>query len=438
MLIYVLLILGFILLNGLFAMSEIAIVGARRARLTQMAEEGHRGAARALQLSMEPSRFLATVQVGITAIGILSGAVGERQIASRLQERLATWPVIAPFAEELSLVVIVVALTYVSLILGELVPKRLALTRPEIIASLIATPMSMLAAAGRPVVHVLSRSTDFVLGLFRLTSVPGSGITSEEIKVLIEQATREGVFEAREQELVTNVLDLNERTVGSILTPRSEVVFIDLRVPFDENRGTLTRSPHSVLPVCDGGLDHVVGVVRATDILQKSLAGGPVDFKSMAQPALFVPQSVSLMKLLEQFKRMHLPVAIVIDEFGDVEGLVSLTDVVSAIVGDLPVEPGQEPSIVQREDGSWLVDGSLDIDTVRRAVGWESGDDEDAGEYRTLGGFAMFELGRVPKTGDVFSRDGYRFEVVDMDGNRVDRVLVGPDARDAAPGARPS
>ena len=425
MLTYVFLLLGFILLNGLFAMAEIAIVGSRRVRLAQMAEEGHRGAARALQLSAVPSRFLATVQVGITAIGILSGAVGERQIASRLRDWLAAWPLIAPYAEEISLVVIVIALTYASLIFGELVPKRLALTRPEVIASLVGTPMSMLATAARPIVFVLSRSTDLVLGLLRVKAATGPAITSEEIKVLIEQGTREGEFEPSEQELMTNVLNLDDRTVGAILTPRSEVVFIDVRQSFERNREILATSPHAILPVCDGGLDHVIGVARATDILGVVLDGGAVDFAHVAQPALFVPQSISLMKLLEHFKRTHLTVALVIDEFGDVEGLVSLTDVVSAIVGDLPVEPGEEPTIVQREDGSWLVDGSEDIETVRRVLQWESAEGEGDNEYRTLGGLAMYALGRVPKTGDVFRRDGYRFEVVDMDGNRVDRVMVG-------------
>ena len=424
MLTYVLLLLGFILLNGLFAMSEIAIVGSRRARLTQMAESGHRGAARALQLGAVPSRFLATVQVGITAIGILSGAVGERQIASRMREWLATFPLIAPYAEEISLVVIVVTLTYASLIIGELVPKRVALTRPETIASIIAPPMLMLATIGRPIVYILSRSTDLILSLLRIKAVDEPAITLEEIKVLIEQGTREGVFEQSEKELVTNVLNLDDRTVGSILTPRSEVVFIDVRQSFERNREVLAQSPHSILPVCDGGLDHVVGVARATDILKHVLDGSSVDFAMVAQSALFVPGSITLMTLLEHFKRSHLSVALVIDEFGDVEGLVSLTDVVSAIVGDLPSEPGEEPTVVRREDGSWLVDGGADMPTVRRTIEWEEANEEEADQYRTIGGLAMFALGRVPKTGDVFRREGYRFEVVDMDGNRVDRVLV--------------
>jgi putative hemolysin len=224
---------------------------------------------------------------------------------------------------------------------------------------------------------------------------------------------------------MTNVLNVDQRHVGSVLTPRSDIVYLDVRDPIEANREKLRGAEHAVLPLCDGGLDHVLGFVRATKVLEQVLDTGVLDLQSLAEPALYVPETMTLMKLLEQFKRTHLPLALVVDEFGDVDGLVTLTDVIAAIVGDLPSEPGEEPTIVRREDGSWLMDGSLDIDTVLRALDDDSWlTDEDRQHYHTLGGLAMLALGRVPRTGDVFERDNYRFEIVDMDGNRVDRLLV--------------
>jgi putative hemolysin len=421
----ILLVFVLILLNGVFALSEIAIVSSRRARLVQLAESGRPGARAALQLAAEPTRFLSSVQVGITSIGILSGAIGEAAIATRLGAYFAQVPALEPYAHALALGLMVVVLTYVSLIVGELAPKRFALTNPEAIASIIARPMQILAAAGRPLVAVLSASTEALLRLFRVRQVKGPAVTAEEIKVLLEQATKEGIFEAAEHELMTNVLNLDDRHVGTVLTPRADVVYIDVRDTIDRHREKLRGDLHMVLPLCDGGLDRVLGFVRATRVLEQLLDTGAVDLPALAEPALFVPETMTLMTLLEQFKRTHLPVALVVDEFGDVEGLVSLTDVIAAIVGDLPTEPGEEPAIVRREDGSWLIDGGVDLDTVVRTVGMGSLlNDEDRRHYHTLGGLAMLALGRVPKTGDVFERNDYRFEIVDMDGNRVDRVLV--------------
>jgi putative hemolysin len=420
-----LLVFVLILLNGLFAMSEIAIVSSRRVRLLQMAEEGNVGAQRALQLSSEPTRFLSSVQVGITSIGILNGAIGEAAVVTRLNGWFEQVPALAPYAHPLAMSTMVVVLTYVSLIVGELVPKRLALTHPELIASIIAGPMQILATAGRPLVLLLSVSTEAILRLLRIGQVKQPAVTIEEIKVLFEQGAEEGVFEPSEHEMMTNVLNLDQRHVGSVLTPRSDIVYLDVRDPIEANRGKLRGAEHTVLPLCDGGLDHVLGFVRATKVLEQVLDTGVLDLQSLAEPALYVPETMTLMKLLEQFKRTHLPLALVVDEFGDVEGLVTLTDVIAAIVGDLPSGPGEEPTIVKREDGSWLMDGSLDIDTVLRTLDDDSWlTDEDRQHYHTLGGLAMLALGRVPRTGDLFERGSYRFEIVDMDGNRVDRLLV--------------
>jgi putative hemolysin len=424
-----LLVLVLVLLNGLFAMSEIAIVSSRRARLVQMADVGSSGAQRALELSSEPTRFLSSVQVGITSIGILNGAIGEAAVVTRLNAFFLQVPSLAPYAHVLAMGTMVVGLTYVSLILGELVPKRLALTHPERIASIIARPMQVLSTAARPLVLLLSVSTETILRVLRVRQVKTPAVTVEEIKVLVEQGAEEGVFEPTEQELVTNVLNLDQRQVGSVLTPRSTVDYLDVRDSVETNRERLRSAQHNVLPLCDGGLDHVLGFVRATKVLEQVMGSSALDLPSLAEPALYVPETMSLMKLLEQFKRTHLPLALVVDEFGDVEGLVSLTDVTEAIVGDLPSEPGEEPLIVRREDGSWLMDGSLDIDTVLRTLDDDSLlTDEDRQHYHTLGGLAMLALDRVPRTGDIFERGPFRFEIVDMDGNRVDRLLVGRTA----------
>jgi len=419
------LVLFLVLLNGLFAMSEIAIVSSRRARLMQLADGGSAGARQALTLSAQPTRFLSSVQVGITSIGILNGAIGDGAIANGIRASLEQVPAVAAYAEGISLAVMVVALTYVSLILGELVPKRLALTHPEAIASAISRPMDVLARIGRPIVWLLSISTDTILRLFGVRGSKQPAVTIEEIKVLLEQGAEEGSVERSEHEMVTNVLNLDDRHIGAVLTPRSEVVYLDVRSSLEEIRATLRQDPYAVVPLCDGGLDRVLGFVRSARVFEQLLDRQSLDLPGLAEPALFVPETMTLMKLLEQFKRTHLPVALVVDEFGDVEGLVSLADVTASIVGDVTAEPGEEPMVVKREDGSWLLDGGLDVDSVVRTLDAPSLiDDDDRQHYHTLGGFMMLGLGRVPRTGDVFERGGFRFEVVDMDGNRVDRVLV--------------
>lgn len=416
-----------ILANGALALSEIAIVSARRARLVGMIEEGNHGAARALELAAEPTRFLSTVQVGITSIGILSGAIGEATLVQPLQQALASRGVDETYADPLALGMVVLGLTYVSLIVGELVPKRLALSNPERIASLIAAPMQVLSRLGRPLVHLLSASTDLVLRLLRMPQEPRAAVSVEEIKVLLEQSTSAGVLEPGEQEMMTNVLGLDDRHVAGVLTPRADVVFLDVQEPAEVNRKRIRQEPHDLLPLCDGGLDHVIGVVRARRLLQEVMAGQPLDLRALAEPALFVPETLSLMGLLEEFRRTGLPAALAVDEFGAVEGIVSLTDVVTSIVGAVPSDGVQESAVVRREDGSWLIDGAVDLAVLVRTLGDPVLANPQGGQhYHTLGGLAMAMLGRVPHVGDVFSRGHYRFEVVDMDGHRVDRVLATP------------
>jgi len=419
------LLLLLILINGIFAMSEIALVSSRRPRLQQLASEGHAGARLALSLADDPTRFLSTVQVGITSIGILSGAVGESAIALHVQGWLTRFPTLSPYAEGLSLAIMVVSLTYVSLILGELVPKRLGLTSPERIASLVAGPMSILSAVGRPLVHLLSASTDLVLRLLRVSRTAQPSTSDEEIKLLMAQGAEEGVFAPSEQAIVSNVLHLDDRYVGAILTPRADVTFLDLTRSWQENARVLEASPHSVIPLCRGSLDEVTGVVRSSAILGHLLRGETIDLQALASPALFVPRTTTLMDLLQQFKQTHLPVALVVDEFGGINGLVSLTDVTAAIVGELPETKGDDPWIVRRDDGTWLVDGAAEVTQLEQALQVTiAAEDEERLHYHTLGGLAMYALGRVPRTGDAFERGRVRFEVVDMDGHRVDRVLV--------------
>ncbi|MBP1636908.1 MAG: hypothetical protein H6Q10_3482 [Acidobacteria bacterium] len=435
-----LLVLVLILINGAFALSELAIVGSRRLRLARLADTGNTGARRALALASEPTRFLSSVQIGITTIGILSGALGQATIAAKLRAHLELIPPVAAYAQPLSLAVVVVAITCASLILGELVPKRLALTSPERIASVIARPMQWVAAVGRPLVWFLSVSTDAIVRLVGARRIARATITVEEIRMLIAQGTEEGVLEPGEHEMVTNVLNLDERRIGAVLTPRSEVVYLDVREPLERNLRTLREHPHTVLPLCDGSLQRVLGFVRAARVLEAILAGTLSDLRALVEPAAFVPETATLMTLLEQFKRIHLPAALVVDEFGDVQGIVSFTDVMATIVGELPAHPDGEPLVVQREDGSWLVDGGLDMDTAVKAFGDDSFlTDEDRQIYNTLGGLAMLALERVPRTGDVFERGHYRFEVVDMDGNRVDRLLVSrvPRAEAGGPDRQP-
>jgi putative hemolysin len=420
-----LLLIGLIVANGALALSEIAIVSSRRVRLTGMIEAGNRGASRALQLASDPTRFLSSVQVGITSIGILSGAIGEATMARHVRHTLELVPAIAPYAQTLSLAIVVVSITYVSLIIGELVPKRVAMTDPEKIAAVIAGPMQLLAKLGRPIVYVLSVSTDVVLKVLRVRKVTRAALTIEEIKVLLEQSTTEGVLEPGEREMMTNVLNLDERHVAGVLTPRSDIVFLDVRDSVEVNRARMREEPHDILPLCDGGLDHVVGIVRTRRVLEELLANRTVNLPALAEASLFVPETMTILRLLEEFRRTNLSAALVVDEFGEVEGIVSLTDVVTSIVGELPVDKRDEPMIVKRDDGSWLLDGALDLSTLVRTLDDTSLVTEEDGEhYHTLGGLAMASLGRVPKTGDLFNRGRYGFEIVDMDGNRVDRILA--------------
>lgn len=417
--------LALILVNGVFAMAEMAVVSSRKTRLRRLAHAGQPGAARALDLAEDPGRFLSTIQVGITTIGVLAGAIGEAGIAGAIEEGLRQVPVLAPHADQVALLLMVVAVTYVSLIVGELVPKRLALLRPEVIAMRLARPMHYLSAGALPLVRLLGASTDLVLRLLRARPPEGPSVTEEEIKVLMEQGTEEGVFEPAERRFVENVLRLDSRRVGSIMTPRIDVVFIDPDQPLEVSRQRILESAHAELPVSRDGLDHVVGFLSARNLLNRLLRGEPFDLVELTEPALYVPEGLSLMQVLEQLRAARRQTALVVDEYGDVVGLVSLTDVLEAIVGALPPQGGEEEAeAVLREDGTWLIDGRMDLHEFKQRFRVDVLPGEESAEVNTVGGLVMLALGRVPRVTDTVETAGLRIEVVDMDRHRVDKVLV--------------
>jgi putative hemolysin len=413
-------------------MSEIAIVSSRKIRLQQAVEDGVSSARIALQLANEPGHFLSTIQVGITLIGIMSGAYGEAALSGRLAGFLAQFPEIAPYSRGLALGLVVMGITYFSLIIGELVPKRLALLKPEKIAMVMARPMRWLAILAYPLVRVLSLSSDLVLWLLRAKKSEEPAVTEKEIKLMIDQGTEAGVFHKSEKEMVANVMRLDALRVGAIMTPRMDIYYLDVEDPIEENRKKLIDCPYSVVPVCKDGLDNVLGFIQAKDLLRRALNDERMELAAAVRPAHFIPKSLSPVQLLEEFKRAKIALGLVVDEYGEIAGLVTLKDVLEAIVGDIPSEEiEEEPEAVQREDGSWLLDGTLSIEKFKQMFDVEELPDEAAGNFHTIGGFVMLQLGHVPKATDHFHWDGLCFEVVDMDRNRVDKIMVSPIPEEA-------
>lgn len=422
----ILILLALILLNGVFAMSEIAVVSSRRIRLQQMASDGASGAGLALSLAENPSHFLSTIQVGITAIGIFSGAYGEASLVGQLAPTLSAIPGVGAWANQLALAIVVIGITFASLIFGELVPKRLALHRPEAIASVISRPMSWLSRAALPIVRFLSMTTEGVLRIIGVREKAEPALTEEELHGLMRQGMEAGVIEQQEHALVSRIFRLDERKIPAIMTPRVDIVYVDLDDPLEANLHHITESRLTRFPVCRGSLHDVIGILNATDLLQASLRGGKIDLPTLVQPALYVPDTVTVMGLLELFKRNKREMALVVDEFGEIQGLVTLNDVLEAVVGDLPAAGDDEDEdIVTREDGSLLIDGAVSLDRLREVLKIETlFPGEEEGGYHTMAGFVMTQLGRVPKVSDSFVWEGLRFEVMDMDRHRVDRVLV--------------
>ncbi|WP_372399123.1 hemolysin family protein [Azospirillum sp. HJ39] len=414
-----------ILLNAFFAMSEMALVSARRARLQQMAEErGGIGARIALELTEDPSRFLSTVQVGISLTGIIAGAYGGSTLAERLGGVLneqVEW--IAPYGHTVAFALVVAAITYFSLIIGELVPKRVALISSERIAVLVAAPMRTVSRLSAPVVWVLGVSSDAVLRLLRLPTSREQTVTEEEVKTLIAEGTQSGVFEPAERQMIEGVMHLSDRTVRSIMTPRPDLIWLDI----DDSPETVGReireSGYSRFPVCRGDVDELQGVVAAKALLDQSLKGIAFDLRTAMVQPLVVHDGTPVFRLLELFKQASVHMAIVVDEYGSVEGLVTMTDILEAIAGEMPDSSHEnEAGAVQREDGSWLVDGMTPVEEVEALVGVKNLKGE--GDFHTIAGFLLDHFGHIPSPAEHFHWNGIRFEVVDMDGRRIDKVLI--------------
>lgn len=427
----IIIVLLLIIANGIFSGSEMAVISARKVRLEQLINQGNRNARVALKLANSPNNFLSTVQIGITLIGILSGAVAGATIAKRLAMVVEKIPLLHPYSEGISVGFVVSLITFLSLVVGELVPKRIALNNPEQIACSVAKPMRQLSRLTAPLVHLLGSATDLLLKVLDIRTSEEPAVTEEEIKVLIRQGAKSGMFEESEHEMVERVFRLGDRSIKSLMTPRTEIVWLDLESSLVENLEEVTNSTYSRFPVGRGSLDQCVGMVRGSNLLAACLSNPQVELESLIHPPLYIAESTRALKVLEQFKQIGMHIALVVDEYGGIEGLVTLNDLMEAIVGDLPsAEAQEEPMAVQREDGSWLLDGLISIDEFKEILGDEFLP-EMQDEYHTLGGFVMHSLMHIPRASEHFERGGLRFEVMDMDGVRVDKVLVIPIERKA-------
>lgn len=424
-----LIILGLILLNGVFAMSELAVVSSKRIRLEKLSENGSRGARTALKLADSPSRFLSTVQVGITLIGIFNGAFGEAALVEKLSPQIAAIPALAEYAEKIALGIVVVSITFTSIVLGELVPKRIAMQYPETIAILIATPMQWLSRLMAPFVKLLTLATDFFMRILNLHHAKDNTVTEEDIAGMIKEGAEAGVFERTEHDIVTRALRLDDLHLASLMTPRADIIYIDLNDTVEQNLQKLADTPYSRFPVCRGDFSDVAGIMHSGDLFEQSIRSksfSNIDIAAVTKPALYVPETLSAMQLLESLKRHRSELALIVDEYGEIGGMITLSDVMSALVGDVTVIDEEPVSdAVQREDNSWLLDGGMTIDRFREIFDTEVRfPEEDSGTYHTLAGFVLARLGHIPNVSEQFEWDSYRFEVVDMDRNRIDRLLV--------------
>ncbi|KKW69170.1 membrane protein [Lampropedia cohaerens] len=421
----VLILIGLILLNGIFAMSEIALVTARRARLQARAEEGDKAAKVALKLGEDPTRFLSTIQIGITSIGLLSGIVGEAALAGPL----AIWMqgalgVPAGTASVVSTAIVVLGVTYFSIVVGELVPKRLGQISPEPIARIVARPIQILAAITRPFVWLLSFSTNALLKMLGAKQAAGGGVTEEEIHAMLAEGSQSGAIDQSEHDIVRNVFRLDGREVGSLMTPRTEIVYIDLQNSDDDNLKTMIESGHTRFPVCDGGLDHILGYIHAKQVLARVASGQRPDFARDLHTCLYVPETLTGMALLAQFRANSLQMAFVVDEYGETEGIVTLQDVTEALTGEFASRDVDDAWARQLEDGSWLLYGTIPNVELKDRLGLHAVPEEERGHYNTLSGMFMLLLERIPQVGDSIEWEGWRFTVSEMDGKMVERVTA--------------
>ncbi|CAO3456855.1 hemolysin family protein [Azospirillum argentinense] len=413
------------LLNGVFAMSELAVVSSRKARLQSMADQGNSGARMALRLIDDPSRFLSTVQIGITLVGVVAGAYGGATLGDRLGQWLDSFPALAGRGELLGVGGVLVVITYLSIVLGELIPKRIALKSPERVASLIAPPMRLLSRIAAPFVWLLGASTDLLLRLLGLQGAREESVTEEEVRSMISEGTQAGVFAPAEKEMIDGVLRLADRTVRTIMIPRPDVAWLDLGKAQADQLAAIRAGGHSRYPVCRGELDELVGVIHTRDLVDALVEGRPFDLEAQVARPLVVHDGTPILKLLELMKTSGHHLAVVVDEYGSIEGIVTLTDILETIAGDLPdVGEAMETAAVRREDGSWLVEGWMPVDEFEDTLGLRGV--RGTGDFHTVAGLVLHHLGHVPVAGEAFEWNGVRVEVVDMDGRRIDKVLVVP------------
>lgn len=423
-----------ILLNGAFAMSEIALVTARKARLQKFLEEGDKGAEAAVELGQEPTRFLSTVQIGITAIGIMNGIVGEAFLSQPVAEWLQGLGVKGKASEYAATGLVVLAITYFTIVLGELVPKRLGQMNPEEIARAVARPIKWLSIVIKPFVMLLSASTHLILSLIGVKEREEGSMVEEEIHALLVEGSDAGVIEDSEHAMVRNVFRLDDRQLGSLMVPRSHIVYLDANLPWPENAKRIETEDHSRYPVARKGLQDILGVVTARQLLVKALKGETPDLKSGLQPPIFVPESLTGMELLDNFRAQGTHVAFVVDEYGEVLGMVTLTDLLEAITGEFKPKHLDDAWAIRREDGSWLLDGLIPIPELKDRLGLKAVPEEDKERYHTLSGMLMWLLGRMPHTADKVMWEDWTLEIVDMDGKRIDKVLAIPPKEEPAAG----
>jgi putative hemolysin len=421
----IIIILVLIIINGIFAISEFALISAKKTRLRQRAEEGDTQAATALKLANEPTPFLSTIQVGITLVGILAGAFGGATIAKELAAYFTKFPILAPYSEALGITLVVLLITYLTLVFGELVPKRLALSNAESIASNVAKPMFFLSILAKPLVIVLSYSTEAVLRTLRIQKTIELPVTEEEIKFMLEEGTEAGVLEKSELSMIESVFEIGDRRVDSLMTHRTDIIALDLDDPTDKNLQKMIASGRSNFPVYESDLDNMFGIVSVKNVMARMVKNNLISIRDLVTRPLFVPEAVTVLRLLELFKESGVHIALIIDEYGSIQGIITLHDILEAIVGNVHSfgEPVEMP-IVTMKDGSWLIDGDTPIEELKEVLSVSSFPGEEDGYYRTIAGLIMFILQQIPKTGDSIQLKELRYEIVDMDGNRIDKVRV--------------
>jgi putative hemolysin len=426
------LLLFLIFLNSLFAMSEMALTASRKARLQVMVEAGDSGARHAMALHEDPTRFLSVVQIGITSIGVLNGIVGDAAFSLPFAVWLRSTFEIGERAAVLTATgLVVITITFLTIVFGELVPKRIGQMYPETVARLVARPMEFLSRVTRPFVRLLAGCTEATLRLLGVREAPDRSVTEEEIEASLEEGVDAGVIEAHEHQMVRNVFRLDDRQVGSMMIPRAEIVWLEATSTPDVVLRVIREADHSRYPVCRGGLDDVVGVISAQKLLQQVMLGQAFDLTHDLPPPVFVPETLSGMELLEQFRATAPQIVFVVDEYGEVQGMITVRDVLEAITGEFSTQTDADSWAVQRDDGSWLFDGLIPTQELKDRLGLKELPEEDRGRYNTLAGMIMLLLGRLPDAADSVEWQGWRFEVVDLDGKRVDKVLVTPLAAEA-------